>query len=61
MQTIDWGRSVVIPAAQVEHARRMARLLHAILWAGTWLPFFFAALVLLLAAALWERRRRPVR
>ncbi|HTW48063.1 MAG TPA: hypothetical protein VMD92_08945 [Acidobacteriaceae bacterium] len=61
IQTIDWSRSVVIPAAQIHLARRRVRMACAIVWVGAWLPGILLAGAILLAAPLWmRRRRRPV-
>jgi hypothetical protein len=60
IQTIDWSRTVLIPAAQMRRARRHVRMACVILCVGAWLPAILLAVALLLAFALWKRRRRAL-
>jgi hypothetical protein len=58
IQSIDWSRTVVIPATQIQHAHRKVQMACAIVWVGTWLPGILLAAAFLLAIVLWRRRRR---
>jgi hypothetical protein len=61
IQSLDWSRPVMIPAAQMQRARRRVQMACALVWAGTWLPGILLVSVVLLAFAVWmRRRRRPV-
>jgi hypothetical protein len=58
IQSLDWSRPVIIPAKQMQQARRRVQMACALVWAGTWVPGIVLASVLLLAFAVWKRRRR---
>ena len=61
LEAMDWGGSVVIPAASVSRAHSRIIALSAVLWIGSNLPYLAAAALLLIAWLVWRwsiRRRR---
>jgi hypothetical protein len=59
--TIDWNRSVTIPADAIARARRIRLLSHAVLLTLSFLPYWVVAVVLLLGWLIrrrWMRKRR---
>jgi hypothetical protein len=58
LETMDWGGSVVIPAASVSRAKRQVMALSIALWIGSNLLYFAAALLLvILFVWRWRVRR----
>jgi hypothetical protein len=58
LETMDWGRSVVIPAASVSRAKRHVMALSIALWIGSNLLYLAAAAFLLAVCIWWWRARR---
>ena len=59
LKTMDWSRTVVIPAASIARVERFRRGVQAVLWTVSRLPYFAAAL--LMAAIAWFAWRRRTR
>jgi len=59
LEAMDWKQTVVIPAGELEKARRREALACALVWLGTWLPAIMA--VFALAGLLWWGRGRRAR
>ncbi|MGD1062693.1 MAG: hypothetical protein ABR860_05470 [Terracidiphilus sp.] len=58
LETMDWGGSLVIPAASVSRAKRQVMALSIALWIGSNLLYFAAALLLvILFVWRWRVRR----
>ncbi|MGA8107890.1 MAG: hypothetical protein WB974_00545, partial [Acidobacteriaceae bacterium] len=58
IETLNWGGSVIIPAASVSRARRHVMVLGIALWIGSNLPYLAAAAFLLVVFCLgWWRGR----
>lgn len=60
LETMNWGGTVVIPAASASRARDRVMALGAVLWIGSNLPYIAAAL-LLIVWLVWHWRRRRQR
>lgn len=60
LETMDWGKVVVIPANEVKKARRREELACAGVWVGTWLPTLLAGLagLAVVAGLVWPGRKR---
>jgi hypothetical protein len=56
LETMDWGGSVVIPAASISRARRHVMVLSIALWIGSNLLYLAAAAFLLTLFCIWWRR-----
>lgn len=63
LKTLNWNETVTIPAGSIRKATQLRARIQRILWIGSHLPYFVAALLILLvwAISIWHRRRRPVR
>ena len=59
LEAMDWKQTVVIPAGELEKARRREALACALVWLGTWLPAIMA--VFAMAGLLWWGRGRRAR
>jgi hypothetical protein len=58
LKTLDWGRTVVIPAASVSRAHRHVMAFEIALWTLAHLLYFIAAVFLLLIWLFWRWRLR---
>jgi hypothetical protein len=58
LQTMDWGRSVTIPAKAIQAVNRHVDVFRWMLWICSLLPYFIIALLL---AAIWLIWRRLIR
>jgi len=58
LQSMNWSRSVVIPAASIARARRLGFLMRVALWIGAHLLFIIVAVILLFAWIIWFWRNR---
>ncbi len=58
LETMDWGGSVVIPAAAISRAKRHVMALSTVLWIGSNLPYIAAAFLLTIICIWWWRARR---
>jgi hypothetical protein len=61
LETMDWGASVVIPAASVSRAKRHVMVLSIALWIGSNLLYLAAAVFLLALFCIWWWRARRFR
>ncbi|HXN29797.1 MAG TPA: hypothetical protein VN902_21925 [Candidatus Acidoferrales bacterium] len=61
LETMDWGRFVVIPAASVSRAKRHVMALSIALWIGSNLLYLAAAAFLLALFCIWSWRARRFR
>ena len=61
LETMDWGGSVVIPAASISRARRHVMVLSIALWIGSNLLYLAAAAFLLTVFCIWRWRTRRFR
>jgi len=61
LETMDWGGSVVIPAASVSRAKRQVMALSIALWIGSNLLYFAAAALLLVILFVWRWRVRRLK
>ncbi|SPE17764.1 exported hypothetical protein [Candidatus Sulfotelmatomonas gaucii] len=61
LETMNWGESVVIPAASVARARQHVMAFSIALWIASRLPFLAAAVILPAAFCIWWWRRRRLR
>jgi hypothetical protein len=61
LETMDWGRFVVIPAASVSRAKRHVMALSIALWIGSNLLYLAAAAFLLALFCIWSWRVRRFR
>ncbi|MGA7633686.1 MAG: hypothetical protein WCB11_23240 [Terriglobales bacterium] len=61
LETMDWGGSVVIPAASVSRAKRHVMALSIALWIGSNLLYLAAAAFLLAVFCIWWWRARRFR
>jgi hypothetical protein len=61
LETMDWGGSVVIPAASVSRAKRHVMALSIALWIGSNLLYLAAAAFLLAVFCIWQWRARRFR
>ena len=66
LKTIDWSRSVVIPASSVQDAFHFARGVQSVLWLGSHLLYFVAFFLLAIIWFVrmfinWRRRKREAR
>jgi hypothetical protein len=58
LKTMDWGRSVVIPAASVSRAHRHVMAFEIAVWILAHLLYFIAAILLLMIWLFWRWRLR---
>jgi hypothetical protein len=61
LETMDWGRSVVIPAASISRAKRHVAAFSIALWIGSHLLYLIAAAFLLAVFCIWWWRARRSR
>ena len=61
LEAMDWGGSIVIPAASVSRARRHVTAFSIALWIGSNLLYLAAAAFLLVVFCIWWRRTRRLR
>jgi hypothetical protein len=58
LKTMDWSKSVVIPADSVARAERLGLILRTILWTGSHILYFISATVAFSVWFVWRRRVR---
>jgi hypothetical protein len=58
LEQLNWGATVVLPAASVSRAHRHVLIFSAVLWIGTYLPYLAAALLLFVVGFIWWWRVR---
>jgi hypothetical protein len=61
LKTMNWSRSVLIPAGTIRQANKMRGVISTLLWIGTLLPLIVAVLLLLLTGLVWRWRKRRKR
>jgi len=58
LKTMDWNKSVVIPAESVRRAERLGLILRTVLWTSSHILYFISATLALCAWIVWRRRVR---
>ena len=58
LKTMDWNKSVVIPAESVRRAERLGLILHTVLWTSSHILYLLSATLALCAWFVWRRRVR---
>jgi hypothetical protein len=58
LKAMDWGQSVVIPAASIRRAERLGFVARCVLWLASNSPWLLALGLLLIAWIMWRRRNR---
>jgi hypothetical protein len=57
LRNMNWGQSVTIPEEADRKVIRLRARIQAVLWTGSHLPYFVAAIVILDGWLLWRRHR----
>jgi hypothetical protein len=58
LKTMDWSKSVVIPAESVRRAQRLGLILRTVLWTSSHILYLISATLALCAWFVWRRRVR---
>jgi hypothetical protein len=58
LKTMDWNKSVVIPAESVRRAERLGLILRTVLWTSSHILYLISATLALCAWFAWHRRVR---
>jgi hypothetical protein len=58
LKSMDWNKSVVIPAESVRRAERLGLILRAVLWTSSNILYLISATLALCAWFVWRRRVR---
>jgi len=58
LKTMDWNKSVVIPAESVRRAEHLGLILRAVLWTSSHILYLIGATLALCAWFVWRRRVR---
>jgi len=58
LKTMDWNKSVVIPAESVRRAERLGLILRTVLWTSSHILYLISAALALCAWFVWRRRVR---
>jgi hypothetical protein len=58
LKTMDWSKSVVIPAECVRRAERLGLIVRTVLWTGSHILYLISAALALCTWFVWRRRDR---